>query len=183
MTLIRARDFKWLSKPERYILQEHKVILETEPFTNLGKKKEGSRAAELVLDSRDSFRFTVKVEFDYQKPFDQCGILLYQKDKKIAVCGAKLHNDAVDELECVVFHKGRGDRSSRSIGTAIRSLYYRVWYRSGHVRIQYSFNGNVYSDVREFWLPDSVKKLKAGIYACSPGDSSFNCTFSHMDIS
>ena len=167
MTLVRAKDFKWLSRPERYILQEHKVILETEPFTNLGKKKEGSRA----------------VEFDYQKPFDQCGILLYQKDKKIAVCGAKLHNDAVDELECVVFHKGRGDRSCRSIGTAIRSLYYRVWYRSGHVRIQYSFNGNVYSDVREFWLPDSVKKLKAGIYACSPGDSSFNCTFSHMDIS
>ena len=43
MTLVRAKDFKWLSRPERYILQEHKVILETEPFTNLGKKKEGGR--------------------------------------------------------------------------------------------------------------------------------------------
>lgn len=182
MSKIGVKDLKWIHKPERYILKEHQVILETEPFTYLSGQGHGAEAAELALNPKESFRFTVRVDFDFQKPFDQCGILLYSKKRKIAVCCTKLHTEAVDELECVVFHEGRGDRSVRSIGTAIHWLYYRVWYRRGHVRIQYSFNGSIYSDAREFRLPESVRKISAGIYACSPGDSSFNCTFSQMKL-
>lgn len=182
MAVVGAQDLRWIRKPQRYILKERRVILETDPFTSLSDLRHGAGAAELALNPEENFRFTVRVDFAFQNPFDQCGILLYAHRKKIAVCCTKLHTDAVDELECIVFHDGLGDRSARSVGTAIRWMYYRVWVRRRHVRIQYSFNGNVYSDVREFRLPEPVGRLQAGIYACSPGDSSFNCTFSGMEL-
>lgn len=180
MRRIDADDLKWIKKPQRYLLTNEKVILETEPNTALSKKRPGAEAIELSLEPDGSFCFSVRVDFAFKGRFDQCGILLYQGEKRIAFCCTMHNNTAVDELECVVFHDRFGDRSSRDIGTAIQWMYYRVWYRSGNVTIQYSFNGKVYSDLRQFWIHDTGENISIGIYACSPSDSSFDCTFSEM---
>ena len=179
---IDATQLEWVHKPERYIISKEKVILETEPFTSLIKGKKGAEAIELSLKSLDSFCFTVRVDFEFQGQFDQCGIVLYSGKKRLAICDVKHHNDEVEELECVVFHGKYGDKSSRDIGSAIHWLYYRVWYRAGIVRIQYSFNGKVYSDVRQFINEDTKEPIRIGVYACSPNDSSFDCTFSNMNL-
>ena len=68
------------------------------------------------------------------------------------------------------------------IGGAIRRMHYRIWYRGGAVRVQYSFGGKRWSDFREFQLTHPERKLKIGLYACSPGNSYFDCTFSGMTL-
>ena len=175
-------QLEWIHKPERYIVSEDKVILETEPFTSLVNENQGAEAIELSLQPAESFSFTVRVDFDFKGQFDQCGIVLYNGKKRLASCCVKHHNDEVEEMECIVFHGKYGDKSSRDIGTAIHWMYYRVWYRSGIVRIQYSFNGKVYSDVRQFINEDTKNPIRIGIYACSPNESSFDCAFSQMSL-
>lgn len=182
MTKIDANQLKWIRKPERYIVRRDSVILETEPYTDLRGHRHGAEAVELSLKPDGYFMFTVRVDFSYQGKFDQCGILLYNGSRRKAVCCTKRRNEELDELDVVVFHGKYGDRSCREIGTAIRWMYYRVWYRAGAVRIQYSFNGRVYSDVRQFRMEERNGPIRIGIYACSPQDSRFDCTFSQMEL-
>lgn len=182
MKEIDAKQMEWVHKPERFIVSKNRVILETEPFTSLVKGKKGAEAIELSLQPGESFCFTVRVDFSFSGQFDQCGIVLYSGQKRLAFASVKHHNDEVEELECVVFHGKYGDKSSREIGTAIHWMYFRVWYRSGNVRIQHSFNGKVYADDRHFLNEDTEHSVLLGIYACSPEDSTFDCTFSEMTL-
>jgi regulation of enolase protein 1 (concanavalin A-like superfamily) len=98
------------------------------------------------------------------------------------ICDVKHHDETVDEIETIVFHEKYGDKSLREIGTAITWLYFRVWYRGGNVRVQFSFNGRVFTDLRQFHVDTKETPLAIGIYACSPFNSSFDCTFSEMSL-
>ncbi len=179
---INAKELEWIHKPERYIVDKEKVVLETEPYTDISGKRPGAEAIELSLQPKGNFRFTVRADFEYHDVLDACGILLYDGKKRVMICGSKRHNAEVDALECIVFHDKYGDRSSREIGTAIQHLYYRIWYREGAIRVQYSFNGRIYADVRQFHLTVENPTISIGIFACSPGNSSFDCTFSQMEL-
>lgn len=182
MKKIDANNLKWIHKPERYILTADKVILETEPFTDFSGGHESAEAIQLSLQPNGSFCFTVRVDFAFSRQFDQCGIVLYEGENRRMICDVKHHNDEVDELETIVFHNSDGDKSLREIGSAICWMYFRVWYRGGSIRVQNSFNGKVYSDLRQFRLTSREDPLSIGIYACSPFDSSFDCTFSQMEL-
>lgn len=182
MGRIDTRHLKWIHKPERYILNEDKVILETEPFTDFSGGHRGAEAIQLSLPPMGSFCFTVRVDFAFSRQFDQCGIVIYEGDERKMICDVKHHDETVDEIECIVFHDKYGDKSLREIGTAITWMYFRVWYRGGNVNVQYSFNGRVFTDLRLFHVDMKHTPLAMGIYACSPFNSSFDCTFSEMNL-
>jgi regulation of enolase protein 1 (concanavalin A-like superfamily) len=178
---IDPRDLVWICRPQLYLLSSDKVVLETEPFTDLKPAGKSAEAIELSLAVKGSFCFTMRSDFRYRSQFDQCGMILYEGGKRRAVCGTESRDDAMTSLKCIVYHDAVGDSSKRDIGSNISTMYYRVWYRGGAVRIQYSFTGIRYSDLREFWIdPEKEKTISIGIYACSPGDSWFDCTFSGM---
>lgn len=182
MSRIDTNNLIWIHKPQRYILSEDKVILETEPFTDFSGGHQSAEAIQLSLPPMSVFCFTVRVDFDFCGQFDQCGIVVYEGKERKMICDVKHHNEAVDELECIVFHDRYGDKSLREIGTAITWMYFRVSYRGGNMRAQYSFNGRVYTDLRHFHVSMNSRPLAIGIFACSPFDSSFDCTFSELSL-
>jgi regulation of enolase protein 1 (concanavalin A-like superfamily) len=180
---IDPRQLTWICAPKLYILSSDKIVIETEPFTDLRPNGKSAEAVELSLVPKGSFCFSARVDFDFHRPFDQCGLILYEEGKRKMIIGTEGHDDETVRLRCIVYHGGRGDHSSREIGTAVSKMYYRIWYRGGAVRIQYSFTGSRYSDLREFWIdPESEKTISIGIYACSPANSWFDCTFSGMTL-
>ncbi|MCR5795450.1 MAG: DUF1349 domain-containing protein [Solobacterium sp.] len=170
---------QWITKPELYITNSDRILIETEPFSELIPAGSSAEAIELSLSPKGSFCFTIRTEYEYRRPFDQCGITVYAQNERIAVAGTEYRDREMQCLKCIVFHDGRGDQSGRDISSGIRKMYYRIWYRAGALRIQYSFTGSRYSDLREFWA-GTEKKISIGIYACSPGDSWFDCTFCEM---
>ena len=180
---VRGCSLQWVHKPKLYIQNEDSVVIETEPFTSLRPQGKGAEAKELYLIPNGNFHFTVRVDYRFSKPFDQCGLLLYNGNVRKAVFGTEMGNGNVNKLSCIVYHEEGGDRSERDIGADISWMYYRIWFRSGSIRIQFSFNGKVYSDLREFGISDDEPPIRIGIYACSPMDSWFDCTFSEMRMS
>lgn len=172
---------EWITKPNLYIVNSDRILIETEPFSELIPAGSSAEAIELSLSPKGSFCFTIRTDYEYRSQFDQSGVTVYCGDERIAVSGTEYRNKEIQTLKCVVYHSGRGDQSGRDISSGIRRMYYRIWYRAGAVRIQYSFTGSRYTDLREFWA-GTEKKISIGIYACSPGDSWFDCTFSEMTL-
>ena len=178
---VDPRQLKWICRPKLYIQREDKLILETEPFTDLKPAGNSAEAIELSFEPEGSFCFTMRVDFDFHAVFDQCGMILYNGSERKALFGTECRDDEITELSCTVFPGGNGDRSMRALGTGIHTIYYRAWYRGGAVRFQYSFTGKRYSDFREFRIP-LKESVSLGIYACSPANSYFDCTFSGMSL-
>ena len=173
---------EWLCRPNLFILNSDRVVIETEPFTDIVPAGGSAEAIELSAAPKGSFCFEVRVDFVFHGLFDQCGISLYQGDSRRALCGTVFHNGETMRLQTIVYHEDGGDLAGLDIGSGIRWMYYRLWYRSGEVRFQYSYHGGRWTDFRKFRVDLEGEALRIGIYACSPGNSWFDCTFSKMTL-
>lgn len=180
---INFQEIQWIQKPDRYIQRDDCLVIETQPHTMLRPYgRNGAEAVELSVNPKGNFHFTVRTDFEYRKAFDQCGILLYNDNVRKAVIGVEKRDGSISKLSSIVFHKDGNDRCERDIGSSIHWMYYRVWVRSDIARVQYSFNGQRYSDFRQFSFQNH-NDIRIGFYACSPLDSYFDCRFSEMILS
>ena len=176
------REMEWICEPKLYITGSDRIVIETEPYTDILPAGNSAEAIELNIAPKGSFCFEVRVDFEFHGLLDQCGISLYQGKERKAQCGTVCHNREAMRLQTVIYHDDGGDLAGLSISSGIRWMYYRVWYRSGTVRFQYSYNGDRYTEFRNFRVEEGGEPLRIGIYACSPGNSWFDCTFSKMTL-
>ncbi|MBR2067604.1 MAG: DUF1349 domain-containing protein [Solobacterium sp.] len=170
-----------MNQPKLFILNKDSLVVETEPFTDLRPMGNGAEAVEMRMLPKGNFSFSLRIQYDFKNTFDQCGITLYEGKKRKAIIGIEYYDEEITKISTIVYHGGVGDKSIRDISSGIKYLYYRVWYRGGLCRIQYSFNGDRYLDLREFALRGEGE-IHPGIYACSPANSSFDCIFSKVKL-
>jgi regulation of enolase protein 1 (concanavalin A-like superfamily) len=179
---IDPSSLQWLRKPSMYMLDGDRLVLETEPHTSFHSLNfDSTNAFGMLVEPGSSFCFTVRADFRFQGAEDECGVLLKRTNTRWAKAGIECRGDTSD-LFCTVYSGGYGDRSCRQVGSGIRWMYFRLLYWSGNARFQYSFNGERYSDMRWLHFAPGAEPVVAGIYACSGGDSYFDCTFSDMQI-
>ncbi len=175
---VNFKKGKWIKKPKLFIQSDNSLIFETEPFTDIHDK--GDRpCAEIRYELSNNFMFSIKTDYHYHNVFDQCGLVLYRNDERIAIIGTQYYDSEITRIQAITYHDNLGDRSIRDIASNIHSLYYRLWHRDSIIRIQYSFNGKRYRDFREFPIKDDDKYM-IGLYSCSPINSIFDCTFSEF---
>ena len=177
---IDPSSLQWMRKPQMFMFRENGVILETEAHTSFHSLSfDATNAYGMLLRPMQNFGFTVRVDYGFQGAEDECGILLKRNNLHWAKAGIECKPDALD-LACTVYSQGYGDRSCREIGNGIRWLYLRILFWNGNARFQYSFNGERYSDMRWLHFASGKEPVTAGFYACSPGNSFFDCEFSEM---
>ena len=169
---------KWLKKSRLFVIKEDSLILETEPFTTIHKD---NSAAEIIYEIPKNFILTIRTDYFYQNIFDECGLTIYEESKRKLVVSTKYRDNEMTSLQSIVYQDEVGDRSIRDIASNIHTLYYRLWHRGKMLRIQYSFNGHRYRDFRELPIKDAEKYV-IGLYACSPINSTFDCTFSELTV-
>ena len=179
---IDPSQLHWLRRPAMYMFEHNRLVLETEPYTSFHSLSfDSTNAFGMLLDPMTNFCFTARVDYLFRRPEDECGILLKRNNTNWSKAGIECRPDSLD-LACTVYSDGYGDRSCREIGNGIRWMYLRVLYWSGNVRFQYIFNGERYSDMRWLRFAPGEVPVVAGIYACSGGDSYFDCTFSELQL-
>lgn len=172
-------DLKWIHKPLLSVITKEKLILETEPFTNLHYN--GRCAEALMPVEGKTYCLKMRVDYNCHNPLDQCGLVLYEGDCRKAVFGMEYHDGELSTLACTVFHSDGSDRNERNMASGIRWMYYRIWVRENLVLLEYSFNGRRFSELRRFSV-DRKHRFRIGIYACSPMNSSFDCIYSEMKV-
>ena len=82
----------------------------------------------------------------------------------------------------VVTNHGYSDWATTEIDASVKSMWYRLSRRGDDYCIECSADGTIFSQMRICHMHEGKGKIRFGVYACSPEDSSFKAVFSHMEL-
>lgn len=88
----------------------------------------------------------------------------------------------MQHLGSVVTNGGFSDWATVEIPASVKTMWYRLSRRNNDFRIENSFDGRVFKQMRICHLNKANDKIRFGIYACSPEESSFTAIFTNMEI-
>ena len=128
---IDPRQLTWVCQPKLYILSSDKLLIETEPFTELKPQGNSAEAVEMSIMPKGSFCFSARVDFSITILVSPVGSFLTKWKNPKGGSAFEYHNDEKMKLRCIVYHGGAGDISVRDVGSAITRMFYRIWYRGG----------------------------------------------------
>ena len=182
------KKFIWTREPEHYEINQDTIEIVTKPHTDLWQRTyyhfQNDNAPVLQMETEEQyFSFVVKTEFhDSHHRFDQCGIVMYLDSENWLKGSIEYENDEFQHLGSVVTNNGYSDWATTEIDASVKSMWYRFSRREDDYCIECSADGTVFSQMRICHMHRGKGKIRFGIYACSPEDSSFKAVFSNLQI-
>lgn len=179
---------KWIRKPEQYSIEDGKIEITTMPGTDLWQRTyyhfRNDNAPVLQLETEERyFSFVVKTDFTgAHHRFDQCGIVMYLDSENWLKASVEYENEEFQHLGSVVTNHGYSDWATTAIPAGIKTMWYRFSRREDDYRIECSQDGKTFTQMRVCHMWEGSEKIRFGIYACSPENSSFKVVFSDMEI-
>ncbi len=184
-----GREWRWTRAPESFSAADGKIEIVTKPHTDLWQRTYyhfRNDSAPLLQTETDEkfFSFTVKTQFkNAAHRFDQCGVAVYYNSENWLKGSCEHENNKFQHLGSVVTASGFSDWATTAIGADVKEIWYRLSRREDDFRIECSFDGKNFSQMRICHMPAATGKVPFGIYACSPENSSFTAVFSEFEIS
>ena len=177
----------WTRQQEEYSISEDNIEIITKPNTDLWQRTyyhfRNDNAPVLQLETEEKyFSFIVKTEFESKHRFDQCGIVVYLDSENWLKGSIEYENEDFQHLGSVVTNMGYSDWATTAIKADIKSMWYRLSRRENDFCIECSQDGENFSQMRVCHLWKADDKIKFGIYACSPENSSFKAIFTNMKM-
>ena len=180
-------DFSWTREPESYTATDEEVEIVTKPYTDLWQRTyyhfRNDNAPVFQMETEEKyFSFTVKTAFESKHRFDQCGVVMYLDSENWLKASIEYENEEFQHLGSVVTNLGYSDWATTAIDASIKSMWYRFSRREDDYCIECSQDGRQFSQMRICHMHKGGEAIRFGIYACSPEDSSFKATFTHMQL-
>lgn len=176
---------EWVNKPENCEVSGKKIVIRTQPRTDLWQRTYyGFRRddAPMLLQEVDEkyFSFVVKTEFNSRTRFDQCGVVIYQDSDNWLKASIEYENEEYQRLGSVVTNRGYSDWATTDIPAQQKYMYYRLSRRESDYCVENSHDGVHFKQMRIAHLDQGAGRIRVGVYACSPEDSSFEAVFTEM---
>lgn len=178
----------WLNKPEKYEITEKNITFKTMPYTDLWQNTYynfiHNNAHMLYTKTNEHyFSFSFKTLVNGVKRFDQSGAVIYIDSENWLKASIEYENNIYQHLGSVVTNNGYSDWATTEIETNIKEIWYRLSRREYDFKIEYSFNGVDFKQMRICHLNKANDSIYFGIYACSPENSSFMADFTDFKVS
>ena len=180
--------FQWTREPKEFITGEDWAEIVTKPHTDLWQRTyyhfRNDNAPVFQMETEEPyFSFVVKTEFaESHHRFDQCGIVMYLDSENWLKCFVEYENEEYQHLGSVVTNQGYSDWATTVIGASVKCMWYRFSRREDDYCLECSRDGVQFQQMRVCHMHQGGGKIRFGIYACSPEDSSFRAVFSHMEM-
>ena len=180
--------FEWTREPESYAVKDGKVEIVTKPHTDLWQRTyyhfQNDNAPVFQMETEEKyFSLVVKTEFeDSHHRFDQCGLVMYLDSENWLKASIEYENDKFQHLGSVVTNHGYSDWATTEIDASVKSMWYRFSRREDDYCIECSADGVRFQQMRICHMHNGKGKIRFGIYACSPEDSSFRAAFSNLEF-
>ena len=180
--------FHWVRNPKDYHIRDDRVTITTLPHTDLWQRTyyhfRNDNAPVFQMETEEpQFSFIVKTDFsDSAHRFDQCGVVMYLDSENWLKASVEYENGAFQHLGSVVTNGGYSDWATTEIPGDVKSMWYRLSRREDDYRIECSDDGVHFRQMRICHMHKGGGRIRFGIYACSPEDSSFTAVFSHMQV-
>ena len=186
--MINTSDMKWTREPENYSIHPDYIEITTVPHTDLWQRTyylfRNDNAPVLQFETEEEyFSFIVKTDFtDSHHRFDQCGIVMYLDSENWLKASVEYENSSFQHLGSVVTNHGYSDWATTEIPADIKNMWYRISRRRDDYCIECSNDGITFFFLCVCHMLEGAKKIRFGIYACSPENSSFKAVFTDMRI-
>ena len=182
-----TEKLQWTREPGVYTVSDGKIEIVTEPYTDLWQRTyyhfQNDNAPVLQMETDEQyFSFTVKTEFESKHRYDQCGIAMYLDSDNWLKGSVEYENENFQHLGSVVTNNGYSDWSTTEIAANIHSMWYRLSRREDDYCIECSDDGINFHQMRVCHMWKGGGTVRFGVYACSPENSSFKATFTHMAL-
>ena len=183
------KQFKWTREPASYEIAGDKIYITTAPHTDLWQRTyyhfRNDNAPVLQMETEEKyFSFSVKTSFrESHHRFDQCGVVMYLDSDNWLKGSIEYENEEFQHLGSVVTNRGWSDWATTEIPADIKEMWYRLSRRDDDYRIECSEDGSRWKQMRICHMHEGAGKVRFGIYACSPEDSSFTAVFSDFKLS
>lgn len=181
-------EMKWTRQPADYRIEPGRIEITTEPHTDLWQRTyyhfRNDNAPVLQYETEEQyFSFVMKTDFtDSHHRFDQCGIVMYLDSENWLKGSVEYENGIFQHLGSVVTNHGYSDWATTAIPADVKTMWYRFSRREDDYCIECSRDGETYTQIRVCHMLEGAGKIRFGVYACSPEDSSFTAVFSEMRI-
>ena len=181
-------NMRWIREPEKYLITPERIEITTAPHTDLWQRTyyhfRNDSAPVLQMETDEAyFSFVVRTDFSGScHRFDQCGIAMYLDSQNWLKASVEYENAEFQHLGSVVTNHGYSDWATTAIPAGIRVMWYRLSRRGDDYRIECSPDGERFSQMRICHMWEGAGKIRFGIYACSPEDSSFTAVFTDMRL-
>lgn len=185
---IDLSKFKWTREPESCVIQDGVIEIITKPHTDLWQRTyyhfRNDNAPVFQMETEEKyFSFIVKTDFrESHHRFDQCGIVMYLDSENWLKGSVEYENEEYQHLGSVVTNQGYSDWATTVIDASVKSMWYRFSRREDDYCIECSSAGIRFQQMRICHMQKGDGKIRFGIYACSPEDSSFKAVFSDMKL-
>ena len=185
---MNTQNFKWTRQPKDYKTEDGKVYITTLPHTDLWQRtyyhfrNDNAPVFQMETDEK-FFSFIVKTDFSgSHQRFDQCGVVLYLDSDNWIKGSVEYENDEFQHLGSVVTNHGYSDWATTEIPASVKVMWYRLSRREDDYCIECSEDGRRFKQMRVCHLHEGGGRIRFGIYACSPEESSFTAVFSDMQL-
>ncbi len=181
-------NFKWTRQPEHWTIKGDVIEVVTKPHTDLWQRtyyhfrNDNAPVFQMETDEK-YFSFVVKTDFiDGHHRFDQCGIVIYLDSDNWLKASVEYENEEFQHLGSVVTNDGYSDWATTTIPAQVKTMWYRLSRREDDYCIECSQNGLRFTQMRICHMLKGTGRIRFGIYACSPEDSSFKAVFTEMKL-
>ena len=180
--------FSWTREPESCTINGDIIEVVTKPHTDLWQRTyyhfRNDNAPVFQMETDEQyFSFVVKTEFEESHyRYDQCGIVMYLDSENWLKGTVEYENEKYQNLGSVVTNQGYSDWATTAIDPSIKSMWYRFSRREDDYSIEWSEDGITFTQMRVCHMHRGKGRIRFGIYACSPEESSFKAVFSHMQM-
>ena len=163
----------WVFEPKQYLAENNKIIIKTEPRTDLWKRTyygfQNVNAPSILQKVSDKyFSFIVKTEFNSTHRFDQCGVIIYQDSENWFKASIEYENENYQRLGSVVTNHGYSDWATTDIPSNNKHMWYRLSRRESDYCAENSDDGINFKQMLIFHLFKGDDEINIGLYACSP---------------
>ena len=186
--ILNINDFKWTREPESCVIKGDTIEVVTRPSTDLWQRTyyhfRNDNAPVFQMETEEKFfSFVVKTDFtESHHRFDQCGIVLYLDSENWLKGSVEYENETFQHLGSVVTNNGYSDWATTAISADVKTMWYRLSRREDDYCIECSQDGLHFSQMRVCHMHQGGGKIRFGIYACSPENSSFKAVFTNMKL-
>ena len=178
-------DFHWLYPPTRWQAADG-LVLTTDPGTDFwqrthyGFRNDNGHA--LLTELGGDFYLETEVSFRYTTQYDQCGLLVRLDAENWIKMSIEYENPQLCMLGSVVTNLGYSDWATTELETLPDRMWYRINRRGPDFLLEAAPDGRSWRQLRVTHLLAPFQAIQAGIYACSPKEGSFTCTFHTLSI-
>ena len=180
--------FRWTRRPQACTIQNGRIEVTTRPHTDLWQRTyyhfRNDNAPVFQMETNEKFfSFVVRTDFrSSHTRFDQCGVVMYLDSDNWLKASVEYENSEFQHLGSVVTNHGYSDWATTAIPAHQKVMWYRLSRREDDYCIECSEDGQQWRQMRICHIHEGAGKVRVGIYACSPEDSSFTAIFTDMQL-